>query len=85
MSEAKKGIAPAVAFLPPSEEGRKSISDFAKTRTGHKNPNSRLTPEQIRNMKKDFKSEEMTNGQIAEKYKVSLSTVKRIKYGKTKY
>jgi len=27
----------------------------------------------------------MTNRQIAEKYEVSLSTVKRVKYGKTKY
>ena len=85
MSEAKKGIAPAVAFLPPSKEGRKKISDFAKTRTGHKNPNSKLTPEQIQNMREDFELKELTNGQIAEKYEVSLSTVKRIKYGKTKY
>lgn len=85
MSEAKRGVAPAVAFLPPSKEGRKKISDFAKTRTGHKNPNSRLTPEQIQNMREDFESKEMTNGQIAEKFEVSLSTVKRIKYGKTKH
>jgi len=85
MSAAKVGKAPSCAYDPPSEEGRKKISDFAKTRIGHKNPNSRLTPEQILNMREDFESKEMTNRQIAEKYKVSLSTVKRVKYGKTKY
>jgi len=85
MSDAKKGKAPIVAFLPPTPEGRKRISEFAKTRTGHKNPNSRLTPEQIEEMKRDFKDSELTNGKIAEKYCISLSTVKRIKYGKTGY
>jgi group I intron endonuclease len=85
MSEAKLGKAPTCAYDPPSEEGRKKLSEFAKTRTGHKNPNSRLTPEQIQSMRVDFESKEMTNGQIAEKYEVSLSTVKRVKYGKTKY
>lgn len=85
MSAAKVGKAPSCAYDPPSEKGRKKISDFAKTRTGHKNPNSRLTPEQIKSMREDFESKEMTNRQIAEKYSVSLSTVKRVKYGKTKY
>jgi len=85
MSEAKKGKAPTCAYDPPSEEGRKKISEFAKTRIGHKNPNSRLTPDQIQSMRVDFESKEMTNRQIAEKYEVSLSTVKRVKYGKTKY
>lgn len=86
MSSAKKGKpAPPHSFLPPSPEGRKKISDLAKTRTGHKNSNSRLTPEQIEDMKKDFEDPELTNGKIAEKYGVSLSTVKRIKYGKTGY
>jgi group I intron endonuclease len=85
MSEAKKGIAPAIAYSSPTEEGRKKISEFAKTRTGHKNPNSKLTPEQVLNIKKDFEDGTMTNGKIAEKYNVSLSTIKRIKYGKTKY
>ena len=85
MSEAKKGITPAAAYIPMSQEGRKKISDLAKTRTGHKNPNSRLTPEQIEDMRKDFDNSELTNGNIAEKYGVSLSTVKRIKYGKTGY
>ena len=85
MSEAKKGQVPACVYQPVSPETRKKLSDFAKTRTGHKNPNSRLTPEQIQNMREDFELKELTNGQIAEKYGVSLSTVKRIKYGKTKY
>jgi group I intron endonuclease len=85
MSDAKKGIAPATSFLPPSPEGRKRISEYAKTRTGHKNPNSRLTPEQIHGMRKDFEEGELTNGKIAEKYGVSISTVKRIKYGKSGY
>mgnify|MGYP003653975226 CR=1 FL=1 len=85
MSEAKKGRAPKCAFMPMTEKQRKSISEFAKTRTGHKNPNSRLTPEQIESMRKDFEESVLTNGKIAEKYGVSLSTVKRIKYGKTGY
>lgn len=85
MSEAKKGKTPKCAFAPMSREGRKKISEYAKTRTGHKNSNSRLTPEQIENMRKDFKESDLTNGKIAEKYGVSLSTVKRIKYGKTGY
>lgn len=85
MSEAKKGRAPKCAFTPMSCEGRKKNSEFAKTRTGHKNPNSRLTPEQIESMRKDFEESVLTNGKIAEKYGVSLSTVKRIKYGKTGY
>ena len=85
LSEAKKGKIPKCALAPMSPEGRKSISEFAKTRTGHKNPNSRLTPEQIENMRKDFEESDLTNGKIAEKYGVSLSTVKRIKYGKTGY
>lgn len=83
MSEAKKGKAPAVSFLPPSEEGRKRISEYAKTRTGHKNPNSRLTPEQVASMKKDFADRKLTNKQMAEKYGVSVSTVKRLKSGNT--
>jgi len=85
MSEAKKGITPAAAYIPMSQEGRKKNSEYAKTRKGHKNPNTRLTPEQIENMKKDFDNSGLTNGDIAKKYGVSLSTVKRIKYGKTGY
>ena len=85
LSDAKKGIIPACAYAPISEEGRKNLSEFASTRTGHKNSNSRLTPEQIQDMRKDFEAGELTNGKIAEKYGVSLSTVKRIKYGKTGY
>jgi len=85
MSKAKKGKIPFCTTLPKSKETRKKISEFAKTRTGFKNSNSRLTPEQIQNMKKDFIEKILNNSQIAEKYNVSLSTVKRIKYGKTGY
>lgn len=85
ISKAKKGKAPKCAFAPKTQAQRKKISEFAKTRTGHKNPNSRLTPEQIESMRKDFEESDLTNGKIAEKYGVSLSTVKRIKYGKTGY
>lgn len=85
MSEAKRGKIPVASLLPRSKESRKKISEFAKTRTGHNNPNSRLTPEQIQNMREDFETKTMNNRQIAEKYDISLSTVKRIKYGKTKY
>lgn len=85
MSDAKKGIAPKCAFSPPTKAGRRRISEFAKTRTGHKNSNSRLTAKQIIDMRKDFEIQELTNVAIAEKYKVSLSTIKRIKYGKTGY
>ena len=83
MSDAKKGYIPACASMPPSPEGRKRISEYAKTRTGHKNPNSRLTPEQVENIRKDFENSELTNGKIAERYGVSISTIKRIKNGTT--
>tara|TARA_Y100000592_G_scaffold3462_1_gene5021 strand:- start:1402 stop:1995 length:594 start_codon:yes stop_codon:yes gene_type:complete len=83
MKEAKRGYIPVCAHMPMSEEGKKRISEIAKTRTGHKNPNSRLTPEQITEMRKDFKICSMTNGEIAKKYGVSISTIKRIKSGKT--
>lgn len=83
MSDAKKGYVPINAYMPPSPEGRKRISEYAKTRTGHKNPNSRLTPEQVENIRKDFENPELTNGKIAERYGVSISTIKRIKNGTT--
>lgn len=83
MSDAKKGYVPVCASMPPSPEGRKRISEYAKTRTGHKNPNSRLTPEQVENIRKDFENPELTNGKIAERYGVSISTIKRIKNGTT--
>lgn len=84
LSLAKKGRpAPPHSFLPPSPEGRKRISEYAKARTGHKNPNSRLTPEQVENIRKDFENSELTNRQIAERYGVSISTIKRIKNGTT--
>jgi hypothetical protein len=85
MSDAKKGKVPKCAFEPPSPEVRKKLSEYASTRTGHKNPNSRLTPDQVKSIKKDFEDPELTNKKIAQKYCVSLSTIKRIKYGKTNY
>jgi group I intron endonuclease len=85
MSEAKKGQAPKVAHQPPSEKTKKKLSNLAKLRVGHKNPNSRLTPSQVKEIREDFNKKELTNKQIAEKYSVSLSTIKRIKYGKTHY
>lgn len=85
MSEAKKGKPCPWMRRPRKPETLKKISEFQKTRTGHKNSNSRLTPEQVENMRKDFEEAVLTNGKIAEKYGVSLSTVKRIKYGKTGY
>lgn len=85
MSDAKKGKAPKCAFESMSTEGRKKLSELASARTGHKNTNSRLTPEQVENMRKDFENPNLTNRKIAKKYCVSTSTVKRIKYGKTNY
>lgn len=85
MSDAKKGKVPKCAFESPSPEVRKKLSEYASTRTGHKNPNSRLTPDQVKSIKKDFEDPELTNKKIAQKYCVSLSTIKRIKYGKTNY
>lgn len=85
MSEAKKGKVPAASRMPKSKETREKISKFAKTRTGIKNPNSRLTLEQVESMRKDFLARELTLPEIAKKYNVSLSTVKRIKYNKTGY
>jgi group I intron endonuclease len=68
-----------------TSEHKRKISEFAKTRTGHKAPNSRLTPEQIDSMRKDFEESDLTNRKIAEKYGVSLSTVGRIKQKKSNY
>lgn len=66
-----------------TESFRKKLSEFAKTRTGTKNPNSKLTLEQIKEILKDLKNNELTIGEIAEKNKISRSTIKRIKYGKS--
>lgn len=85
MSIAKKGKVPYCATLPKTAETRRKISDFAKTRIGTKNPNSRLTKEQVLQLKKDFSINNLTLKELAAKYEVSVSTIKRVKYGKTRY
>ena len=83
MRQAKKGYTPACAHMSMSEEGKNRLSEIGKTRTGHRNPNSRLTPEQIEEMRKDFEAGSLKNREIAKKYKVSISTVKRVKGRRT--
>ena len=81
MSEAKKGKAMPQSFNPPTPEGRKRISEYAKTRTGTKNPNSRLTQEQVEEIRKLFsQNKNLSNSKVAKMYGVSLSTIKRVKY-----
>jgi len=64
-----------------SPTNRKRMSDFAKTRTGIKNPNSRLTEEQVCEIRKLFVNGKHKRQEIADMYGVSLSTIKRLKAG----
>jgi group I intron endonuclease len=85
MSESakKRGVLPHM-FAPPSPEGRKKISEYAKARTGAKNPNARLTEKKVKEIRELFVNDtKLTNPQVAEMYGVSLSTIKRVKYGKS--
>jgi group I intron endonuclease len=82
LSESKKGIILPHMFNSPSQETRKKLSEYAKTRTGAKNPNARLTEEQVKEIRELFANgTKLTNPQVAEMYGVSLSTIKRVKYG----
>ena len=87
MSDAKKGkIIPHKEKLDISKrtkQFREKLSNFAKTRKGIKNGNSKLNLEKIDLIKKDLEESILKIQQIAEKYNVSRSTIKRIKYGKT--
>jgi group I intron endonuclease len=80
-SAKKRGVLPHM-YAPPSPEGRRKISEYAKTRTGTKNPNSRLTQEQVEEIRKLFsENKNLSNSKVAKMYGVSLSTIKRVKYG----
>jgi hypothetical protein len=68
-----------------TEEHKNKIKNFAKTRIGTKNANSKLTSEQIQQILTDFNDKEISLTQIAKKYNVSLSTIKRIKYNISGY
>jgi|688.fasta_scaffold418842_2 group I intron endonuclease len=87
MSDAKKGkIIPHKEKLDNSKrtkQFREKLSNFAKTRKGIKNGNSKLNLEKIDLIKRDLEENILKIQQIAEKYNVSRSTIKRIKYGKT--
>jgi len=77
----KRGVLPHM-YAPPSPEVRKKMSEWAKTRTGAKNPNARLTEEQVKEIRELFANgTKLTNPQVAEMYGVSLSTIKRVKSG----
>jgi len=81
VSAKKRGVLPHM-YAPPSPEGRRKISEYAKTRTGTKNPNSRLTQEQVEEIRKLFsENKNLSNSKVAKMYGVSLSTIKRVKYG----
>lgn len=81
LSLVKKGK--SIKSFKRTEENKKKISDYAKTRTGVKNSNAKLTQEQIQQICIDFEKNELSLNEIAKKYNVSLSTIKRIKYNKS--
>jgi len=80
LSLAKKGK--SIKSFKRTEENKKKISDFAKTRTGVKNANAKLTEQQIKQICIDFEEQKISLNKIAIKYGVSLATIKRIKYNK---
>jgi group I intron endonuclease len=66
-----------------TKQFREKISKFAKTRTGIKNPNSRLNLQQIEVIIQDLEQNVLKIQEIANKFNVSRSTIKRIKYKQT--
>ena len=83
MSLAKKNKPSCLKGTTKSLETRQKMSNSAKTRTGVRNANSKLSEEQIKQICIDFYNDELSLSEIAKKYNVSSSTIKRIKYNKS--
>ena len=83
LSLAKKGIPSHFKGKQRTLETKEKMSNFAKTRTGVKNANAKLTEQQIKEICIDFNEQKISLNKIAKKYGVSLATIKRIKYNKS--
>jgi len=82
MSLAKKGKSNHWKGKKRSESQRKFLSELAKQRTGVKNSNSKLTEEQVEEIKNMHKQKIKIND-IAKQFSVSRSSIKRIIYNIT--
>lgn len=82
ISESKKGKPSYWKGKKRSEQQRKKISEHAKTRIGIKNPNSKLSEEDIKEIRRMHKEKILIND-IAKKFCVSRSTIKRVAYGQS--
>lgn len=66
-----------------SQETKDKVSASRKGLTaGENNPSAKLTREQVEEIKSLFQNSDLTRQQIADRYNVSLSAIKRIKAGK---
>lgn len=82
LSLSKKGKPSKQKGIKRSLETKEKISNFAKTRIGTKNSNSKLTEKEIKQICLEF-GNKLSISNIAKKYNVSVSTIKRIKYNKS--